>query len=190
MEDYTQKIITDGVWAPSGENCQPWKFAVKENQISIFNIPEADTSLYNYDQKGSYVAHGALLENINISALKHGYKPNIELFPDDNEVDLVSVITLDKIDPNIDPLYSYLEKRCTNRKEYNGQKLTEEQKRVLIQSAKETNFGEFAIIDDDKFLNILGSALAANEQIIFENKELHDFFYNHILWNEEDQGKA
>lgn len=190
MKNDLEKIITDGTFAPSGENCQPWKFVVKENEISIFNIPEADRSLYNSKQKGSYVAHGALIENIVISASKHGYETDVQIFPLKNEPDLVSIIVLKKTAPKDESLYFYIEKRCTNRKDYTGQKLSADQKRELIASAKETGFGELRLIDNEVSLNTLGKALAVNEQIIFENKQLHDFFYNHIIWKEEYQNKA
>lgn len=190
MKNDIEKIITDGTFAPSGENCQPWKFVVEENKVSIFNIPEADQSLYNSKQKGSYVAHGALIENIVIGASKYGYETDVQIFPLINEPDLVSVISFKKTAPKNEVLYPYIEKRCTNRKDYTGQKLSEGQKRELVTSAKETGFGEFKLIDSEASLNTLGKALAVNEQIIFENKHLHDFFYNHILWKEEDQNKA
>lgn len=190
MKNDIEKIITDGTFAPSGENCQPWKFVVEENKVSIFNIPEADQSLYNSKQKGSYVAHGALIENIVIGASKYGYETDVQIFPLKNEPDLVSVVSFKKTIPKNEVLYPYIEKRCTNRKDYTGQKLSEGQKGELVTSAKETGFGELKLIDSEASLNTLGKALAVNEQIIFENKHLHDFFYNHILWREEDQNKA
>jgi nitroreductase len=190
MKNDIEKIITDGTFAPSGENCQPWKFVVEENKVSIFNIPEADKSLYNSKQKGTYVSHGALIENIVISASKHGYSTDVQIFPLKNEPDLVSVISFNKTTPKNEALYPYIEKRCTNRKDYTGQKLSEDQKRELMASVRETGFGELKLIDNETSLNTLGKALAVNEQIIFENKHLHDFFYNHILWKEEDQNKA
>lgn len=190
MRDDIQKIIADGILAPSGENCQPWKFEVKNNQICIFNVPEADTSLYNYNQKGSYVAHGALLENMAISAQQYGYRANVDLFPDSQKSDLVAIVNLDKDESKNDPLYQYLEKRCTNRRDFNGQKLTQEQKDILINTARETGLAEFIIIDDDQSLDNLGKALAVNERIIFENRKLHDFFYDHIIWKKEEQSQA
>ena len=190
MNKDIQKILEEAVYAPSGENCQPWKFAVDGSSIHIFNLPEADTSLYNIEQKGSYVAHGALIENIIIIGLKYGYKTSVKLFPIKEERDLVATLLLDPTNPRELPLYPYIAKRCTNRKEFIHRKLSDDQKKQLIESARETGFGELKIIDDEKSLDILGKALAVNEQIIFENKKLHDFFYEHILWNEEDQGKA
>ena len=91
-----KEIIRDGSLAPSGENCQPWRFFVKKNEIEIFNVSEADQSLYNSKQKGTYVSHGALIENIVISASKHGYDTDVQIFPLKNEPDLVSVISFRK----------------------------------------------------------------------------------------------
>ena len=90
MEDVTIKILEEAIYAPSGENCQPWKFAVDGSNVHIFNVPEADASLYNFEQRGSYVAHGALIENIVIVALKYGYKASVKLFPIKEEPDLVA----------------------------------------------------------------------------------------------------
>ncbi|MBM2818188.1 MAG: Nitroreductase [Parcubacteria group bacterium] len=190
MEEIIRKILEESVHAPSGENCQPWKFAVDGSSIHIFNVPEADTSLYNFEQKGSYAAHGALIENIVIAALKYGYKATVKLFLIKEEPNLVATLMLDSTNPRELPLYPFIAKRCTNRRDHAHQKLSDDQKKQLIESAKETGLGELKIIDDEESLNTLGKALSVNEQIIFENKKLHNFFYEHILWNEEDQGKA
>lgn len=190
MKETVGKILEESIYAPSGENCQPWKFAVDGSNIHIFNIPEADASLYNFEQKGSYVAHGALIENIVIVALKYGYKIGVKLFPIKEEPNLVATLTLDPTNPRELPSYQYVAKRCTNRKEHAHQKLSNDQKKQLIEAARETGLGELRIIDDEESLNVLGKALSVNEQVIFENKKLHNFFYEHIIWNEEDQGKA
>jgi hypothetical protein len=189
MQSDIEKIIKDGCLAPSGENCQPWKFVVKEDTIRVYNLPEADKSLYNSKQKGTYVAHGALIENMVLSAAQSGYAAVVELFPSSNEPDLVSVLVLKKATPKSDALYPYLEKRCTNRKDFNGAKLSDDQKIMLI-AAADAGAGELRLVDDEASLKKLGNALAVNEKVIFENKLLHDFFYGHILWKENEQDKA
>ena len=185
------KIIQDGVQAPSGENCQPWKFIVQGNKISIFNIPEADMSLYNSQQKGSYIAHGALLENMLISGKKYGYTLDITLFPNKDEESHVSdVVIIKSTHPHESSLYEAIYKRCTNRKDFTGEKLTEIEKKELIDSAEDLGFTTFTIIDDEAHMQTLGAALATNERVLFENKKLHNFFYDHILWNKKDEDKA
>ena len=61
-----EEILNLAVWAPSGDNCQPWRFEATDNKINIFNVPHKDQALYNFRQSGSLVAHGALVENILI----------------------------------------------------------------------------------------------------------------------------
>jgi len=80
-----KKILEAAVHAPSGENCQPWRFEIRDGEIRIFNLPERDQSLYNYGQMASYVAHGALIENILIASSAFGYRARTNLFPQEND---------------------------------------------------------------------------------------------------------
>ena len=45
-----KKILEYAIWAPSGDNSQPWRFEAENDQIRVFNVPERDTSLYNYNK--------------------------------------------------------------------------------------------------------------------------------------------
>src|SRR3989338_1957936 len=76
-----KKILLAGVQAPSGDNSQPWIFEIGDNRIDIFNLPKKDNPILNFKQRGSYLAHGALIENIVIGSSKYGYDPKITLFP-------------------------------------------------------------------------------------------------------------
>jgi hypothetical protein len=184
-------ILKDGVRAPSGENCQPWRFVVSGSTISVFNIPEADTSLYNVRQHGSYIAHGALLENVRISAQKYGFSTEVKLFPTQSDETHIADIVLREGFSVEDTLYSAIEKRCTNRKDFTGKTLTQEEKRALQNASEElSSYGSFMIIDDPSRMPALGQALAVHEKILFENKSMHDFFYDHLLWNKQDEDKA
>ena len=44
MIEDIKKIIEAAVQAPSGENCQPWRFEILNNNIKLFNVPERDQS--------------------------------------------------------------------------------------------------------------------------------------------------
>lgn len=191
MRSDIRKIINDGVLAPSGENCQPWKFILKGELLSIFNVPEADTSLYNLDQKGSYIAHGALLENISLSASERGYKADITKFPSDDNENHVANITFSKTEPEPNPLYRAIGKRCTNRKEYSGEKLSTEEKTKLTLAVEQSGSNTLLLVDgDEERMRVIGRSLAAHEKVLFEHKKMHDFFYDHILWDEKDERKA
>ena len=72
--DSFKKILDIAVHAPSGDNSQPWRFKFDQNSILLFNLEDRDPTLYNFRQRGSYFAHGAIIENIIIVAGTLGYR--------------------------------------------------------------------------------------------------------------------
>ena len=50
-KEEAKRILSSAILAPSGENCQPWKFEVKGSNIDVMNVKERDQSLYNWDQR-------------------------------------------------------------------------------------------------------------------------------------------
>lgn len=188
MQEDIKKIIEAGIQAPSGENCQPWRFGVHNNQLSIFNIPERDQSLYNYQQRGSYIAHGALIENILIASSQLGYSTTLTLFPNSiGDKNLIATVILNQSQPREETLFPYIWKRSTNRKPYKTVPLGEEQKIQLINTARDVTSGaEVRFIEDRERIQSLAKALSVNEKLIFENQHLHDFFFSHINWNESE----
>src|SRR4051812_5499587 len=79
--DTLKEILALSVFAPSGDNAQPWRFEASGSTLSVFNMPEKDATPYNFHERGSYVAHGALTENIVISARHRGVETAVEYFP-------------------------------------------------------------------------------------------------------------
>jgi len=82
LQEDIRSILETAVWAPSGDNSQPWRFRITQNRISIFNRPDRDIPFFNYGQRGSFVAHGGLIENIRIASSALGYATTITLFPE------------------------------------------------------------------------------------------------------------
>ncbi len=186
MRDAIQKILEIAVQAPSGENAQPWKFGIRDNQIHVFNIPERDQSPYNFRQRGSYVAHGTLLENILIASSALGFEAKFSLFPEKNDPDLVAVVSLHKSKPKNEPLYSYIVERATNRKPYKKTPLTSEERHAILNSVREIGGGKILLTEkreDIKTLSLVGSM---NERLVLENEFLHNFLFSHINWTEKE----
>lgn len=190
MQEIIKKIIEAAVRAPSGENCQPWRIKLSEGKIELFNDPLKDTSLYNYDQKGSMVAIGAFIENLIIASKELGLNPTITMFPDSTNLDWVSTISFSQTTPVSDPLFDSIFSRTTNRKQYKKVSITAEYKKSLIDSATEVNnAGAVVILEDADKIKELSVPISLNERLIFENQFLHNFFYNHIRWTKEEDNK-
>ena len=79
-KEIIEKIIFAGTQAPSGHNAQPWEFVVEGDTIHIVNLPDEDTTIFNFNQNGAFIAHGAALENMIIAAAEYGYEatPSID----------------------------------------------------------------------------------------------------------------
>lgn len=189
MSEDIQKILEAGCRAPSGSNSQPWRFMVKDNQISIFALPEKDHPILNFRHRGTWVAHGALLENILITSSHLGYKTDVKLFPDKDYPKFIAKITLEKTSPKNEPLYSAIWSRAINRKPYKNTPLTIKQKENLLNGANEIADNEIKIIEDPNYLKTLGWAVSVNEIVMLENKALHKLFFDEIVWTKEEEEK-
>lgn len=184
-----EKILADGVHAPSGENCQPWRFEIFESTVSVYDVPEVDMSLYNSNKTSSYIAHGALLETIRISATYHGYETIIVFPPNTEDETHIADIIFKKTDSSVDGLYTMIFNRCTNRKYYKNIALSDEQKKSLAAVVEENTNLSIKFVDGASMLEKVGTALSAYEYLLFSNTLLHNFFYSHILWKHSDEHK-
>jgi hypothetical protein len=182
------KILEAGAQAPSGSNSQPWKFKVTGNQIEVIALPEKDHPILNFRYRGTWVAHGALIENLLIAATAFGYKTNLELFPLSPACQTTAKITLleDANQPK-DELYEAIFTRATNRKPYADKTLTAEQKTRLTDQAKKIGIGEFRLIEDKPKINALAKASSTNEILLLGDRGLHELFVKEIVWTEKEE---
>jgi hypothetical protein len=185
MDDSIKKIILAATRAPSGDNCQPWRFVVNDSTIFLYNVPERDESFYNVGQRGSHVAHGAAIENIDIAASSLGYRTDIKIFSDNSEQNLIAEIKLEQNTTKEETLYPYIEKRVTNRKPYLDTPLNNVQIDELSKSKREITEVFFTTISDR--IVRLAEIGSTNEKIMLGNKAIHSFFFNHINWSEKEE---
>lgn len=187
MFEDIEKILAYAVWAPSGDNSQPWRFSLKENILKTYNLPDKDLPFYNFEQRGSHVAHGALIENIDIASSGFGYGTTINLFPNTGEQNLVASITFEKSDRGKDPLFDFIKLRRTNRKFYKNDKLSSEAMQEIKASVQNIPGVELRLTEDPEQKKIIGKASADNEKIVLYTEHLHQPFFNHVVWTEKQE---
>lgn len=174
------EILARAVHAPSGDNSQPWRFRIEGNTVSLFNVSDADETQYNFRQRGSYFAHGALIENILIAAKTQGYDGEVTLFPGDAEC--TARITFTEAEAAQVPLAAVIEKRATNRKPYQQSALKPEHREALIAAAPIVRF-----LEGRENLKRVATTVSLNEQLLMENRALHDFLFSMIRWSKKDE---
>ncbi|AKA52974.1 nitroreductase [Bacteroides fragilis] len=107
--------------APSGHNTQPWKFHITDSTITV--LPNLDVALPVVDRNNRelFISLGCAVENLCIAASYFGYTTHII------ECSIEAIILeLTKNALTIeDSLFHQIEKRQTNRKIYNGNKISD-----------------------------------------------------------------
>lgn len=187
MNDKIFKILETAIHAPSGDNSQPWEFDVSDSVLKVYNVVGKDNKIFNYKERGSLFAHGALIENINILATTQSLTTDIILLPDPNEPSLVAKISFLSGQQVIhDPLAEYIEKRHTNRKAYNETKLTDDQKEKFQLLCSDSEF-KVNFIEDPKVKDTIAKATSNTERIMLQHKPLHDLFFSFIRWTREEE---
>lgn len=195
LREHIQKILEAGAQAPSGSNSQPWKFEVRGNEITVVAIPERDHPVLNFRYRGTWIAHGALIENISIAAHEFGYNANVKLFPEAANPNVTARIKLEKKETKGDTLFRAIALRTTNRKPYSLLPLSENERKELFRVGKERETPGVAavFIDDSQKIKELGKAASVNEVVMFENQALHRLLFEEIVWTkkeEERRGKG
>lgn len=187
LREAIQKILEIAVCAPSGDNSQPWEFRVYGNEIHVFNIPGKDTSLYNFENRGSYLAHGALVENISIASQTFGFSAKIIPFPSALLPEQTAIVVLSEASAHQDQLFPYIKKRVTNRKPYKKVPLEARYENELIETARHFSKDSLCLVQDRERIEALARIVSLNERLILENKPIHDFLFSMIRWTPADE---
>ena len=187
MQDKIQKVLEMAVRAPSGDNCQPWRLVVSPPRVRLYNIPEKDTSLYNFDQKASLIAHGALLENLEIAASAFGLAVSVSLIPETRDPDWIAeVLFSENQDLASDSLFDSIPGRNTNRRPFDSRPLPAELRQTLQQSSEKIDGTKIYLSRDDREKQSLAVQIGQNDRLVFENPHLHRFLFDHIRFNTQE----
>lgn len=187
MDKTIKEIIEAGIKAPSGDNCQPWRFETDGKRIDIFNIPNRDVSLYNYKQRASLIALGACIENMLIAAGKHGFQTKLSYFPAPDNKQHVARLNLLKAEPQDDPLFAVISERSINRKLYRGTELSAGAAASIQQAATGSGIPSCSLKLLQGSEKITAAEVAAlSDRLVFENPHLHGFLFEQIRWTVEE----
>lgn len=131
MTDACRALLDVAIWAPSGDNMQPWRFVVDDaGRIAVHLDPARDPSPMNSGQRMSRIALGAALENMLRTAERNGWAVQLA----DEPGDALAVLHVLRADDG-KPSEPVVLKRVTNRRPYNGQPVAAA---ILADLAKQT----------------------------------------------------
>jgi len=172
--------------APSGGNCQPWRFEFDAGEFRIFLDPSKSMTM-DVNFRGSYVALGAALFNARVAAAGRGILGDYSLFPQGEET-FQPVATLKiggRTDPELSSWYPRAIERTTNRKRGEASELGVDREEVL-RVAAEKEGALLHVLSDRTSLEACARILAESERLRFLSPTLHAEMLSELSWPGRD----
>ena len=146
-KDKLEFLLRYAILAPSSHNSQPWKFSIKDNQISIFIDKSRWLKVADDDQRELHISIGCALESLIIAAEHFGYNHKEQYFPEgeDGLAVIVELVAQGKIDkPRDQSLFNHIPRRHTNHNLYQTQKIPQAEMAHLHTCIYEEGFWMFS----------------------------------------------
>lgn len=128
-----EQILDLARWAPSGDNTQPWRFEIKNEQhVVIHGHDTRDHCVYDLEGHASQLSLGTLLETIRIAATGHGLETSIRRRDDAPETHPVFDVTFAE-DSSVkeSQLIPYIQVRSVQRRAMRTRPLSDREKHAL-----------------------------------------------------------
>ena len=180
-----QALVRYAAMAPSGGNCQPWRFVWRGNALECHHDHERSASLLDFDDSASHLALGAAVENMVQVAPELGLAVEIASFPDAGQPRLVARLQLHERQPTGgDSQRRLVAARVTNRRL---------DQRVPLPAGTLTALGaacdagsQVRFLSDPEPLHELAEILARGDRVRFLSSVMHRELMAEIRWSAED----
>lgn len=166
-------LLNYAVLAPSGPNTQPWKFSIKDDEISLVadlhrSLPALDPS-----HRTLYLSHGCVLTNLLLAAEHFGFDHDAKCLPDGVSGERTASIRFSKkTAPHRFPdLFSEITRRHTNRKSFEQRPIETEKLQKLQDYANGKGF-RLDILTSDEGKAEMADILARAQKMQLGNKAL------------------
>ena len=177
-------VLEAGIAAPTGDNCQPWKIALRADGFDVSFVPELGRSFFDEGDLASRVALGAFLENVQLEASVRGLKASWQLSPEVDRPTLWARVALRaEVSAAPDPLAAHVHLRHANREAYSTVPLTDAQKSGL--EANSDDAARISLARGDEPLAELRGWVAWAERVRAGCREAHLSTYPWFRWTPE-----
>jgi hypothetical protein len=175
-------VVEAAMQAPSGDNCQPWRFHWDGEHLRVLFLAERAESLYDVRSMASWISLGAVITNLTLAAAQLGLQVAVELFPAGDVHEAVARARFQAGPVAAVPLAAAIVSRCVNRRPYQTTPIPSEVREAMAALIAATPGMRLSWIDTDPAKGRIAALAAQNDRILFENRELHDGLYRWIRW--------
>jgi nitroreductase len=185
-----EELVRAAILAPSPDNNQPWRFSFREGRLTVFVDPRRELPS-DVGSMFSYMALGAAVENACIAGRQSGHAAQVEfvaaprLCPDDEAPRPVAHIKFTG-SAEADPLFEQLDKRCTCRKMYGRQAVSETALERLRLQAGSFFGARLDFVTQRRQIGTLARLVAAGDRIRLEYEPFHAELYRQIRFTPQE----
>ena len=188
------QLVETATMAPSGGNCQPWKWHYKDRNLYLYVDPARSSSYLDFERMGSYLSLGAAAENLVLAAHQMGLEIGFELFPASSVSDLVAVFRFyqSQLGPahleshDHDSLFPAIPLRVTNRNIATRSALPTTKLTQIVTAAESVAGSRLQLITDHRQLNAIGEVVASCDRLLLTDKKGHQGFMDEIRWTSQE----
>lgn len=136
---FRRDIVAAAIRAPSGDNCQPWRFRFAGDKLEVHFVPERAKSFFDFRDRGSFISIGAVVENIRVLAACAGQAIDVDYrgaeHSDESPIVVVSFRPGAAADNDCHARLAALHARTVNRRPFLPIPVTEDKRREWVRDA-------------------------------------------------------
>jgi hypothetical protein len=191
MNSSVETVLAAAIRAPSGDNTQPWRFVVDnatqdESVVHIGIDSAADPSPMNAGQRMARVACGAAIENMARTAEHNGFlfyvEPTNSLAADGPDV-VAYARLLHCGRTNIGQIDDAIFRRVTNRRLYDGQRVTADVVKLLTTATAQADDVTTHWLTDRGRIATLASLVGRADGVMFGIREMRRAFLAQVRFD-------
>jgi len=187
-EDIARAIAAYASLAPSGGNCQPWRFTFSDRRFTVRLDRQRSDTMLDFNHQASRLALGAAIENAVWTARRLGVEPDVRLLPDPDHPDCVAWLDLRRrCEPSAEAraMVDAIGRRVTNRR-LGARVPLEAQARSGLLRLADSSGARLDLLDSPHDMAEMADVLAEGDRLRFFCERLHREMIGELRWTPEE----
>nr|WP_276598817.1 Rv1355c family protein [Nannocystis sp. SCPEA4] len=190
--EQARELVAIAARAPSGGNCQPWRWLLRGGRLFLFHERARSESLADFRALGGVAAVGAAAESFRLAAHARGLELSLAAFPRADVPDLAAVFELlagpgPAAEPRWrDELAGALGLRHTNRKTSTREALDAGNYAALQAAAGSVAGAQLQFLTGDVDLAEVAELVGIGDQLRLLDDRLNCDMFREVRWTPEE----
>jgi hypothetical protein len=183
MTDFQKRLLAAAIRAPSGDNCQPWRFHFTgEHAVVIAPHFERAKSFFDYGHRATALSIGASIENMRVQAASEGFTATVA-YADSEETERWASMTFscDQPVPASPERVAALFQRTVNRRPFLPLPLASSVHSRLLHEPVDGTTVE--IITDRRRIGQWAQVIELADRIRYSHPVIHEELFSKLLLN-------